>query len=130
MAEGPVGKIAWADITVDNASPLRDFYSAVLGLEVEEMTMEDYSDFTLKLPGSGEPVAGVCHARGQNSGLPPVWLLYFSVPNVSAAVTAAQERGATILVGPSADSEGSGGYAVLRDPQGAPFALYQAAPES
>ncbi len=125
MAAENLGTIGWVDITVENAGPLRDFYAAVVGLESQDTDMGGYADFTLTVPGSGAPVAGVCHARGQNEGLPPVWLVYFTVADVAAAVAAATERGATLVAGPSVDSEGSGGYAVLRDPQGAPFALYQ-----
>lgn len=120
-----LGTIGWVDITVEDAAPLRDFYAAVVGLETHETDMGGYSDFTLMVPGTETPVAGVCHARGQNEGLPPVWLVYFTVADINAAVAAAKERGATVIKGPSAVSEGGGGYAVLRDPQGAPFALYQ-----
>lgn len=123
--ETGLGTIGWTDITVEDAAPLRDFYAAVVGLETHETDMGGYSDFTLMVPGSGTPVAGVCHARGQNAGLPPVWLVYFTVADIEAAVAAAKARGATVITGPNVDSEGSGGYAVLRDPQGAAFALYQ-----
>jgi len=127
MAADEMGTISWVDITVEDAAPLRDFYAAVVGLESQDTDMGGYADFTLTVPGSGHPVAGVCHARGQNTGLPPVWLVYFNVPDIEAAVAAAKERGAAVITGPNTDSEGSGGYAVLRDPQGAAFALYQSA---
>ena len=30
-------------------------------------------------------VAGVCHARGANANIPPVWLVYFTVADLAAA---------------------------------------------
>ena len=61
------GKIGWIDITVDDATGLRDFYARVVGWKPEDVGMGDYSDFNMTMPGSGEPAAGICHARGGNA---------------------------------------------------------------
>ena len=37
--------------------------------------MGDYSDFRMHPPGDPQPVAGICHAKGENAGLPPVWMI-------------------------------------------------------
>ena len=48
--------------------------------------MEDeegrYSDYNL-LGDDGSPAAGVCHARGVNLGLPPVWMIYLPVGDLA-----------------------------------------------
>ena len=62
------GTITWQDLTVGDAEALRDFYAAVVGWTPEPVKMGDYADFTMK--ADGEPIAGVCHARGHNAGLP------------------------------------------------------------
>lgn len=64
-----VGKIGWIDMTVANATEVRDFYAAVVGLEPEDVSMGDYNDYNMTMPASGTPVCGVCHALG--SGVVP-----------------------------------------------------------
>lgn len=61
-----VGKIGWLDITVDDAPALRDFYAAVVGWKPEDVGMDECSDYSMAMPGTGEHVAGVCHGRGNN----------------------------------------------------------------
>lgn len=53
--------IAWADLTVPDAEPLRDFYARVTGMTTSAVDMGGYSDFCLHEAG-GDPI--VCHARG------------------------------------------------------------------
>lgn len=116
------GTIGWIDLTVDNAESVRDFYKAVAGWEAEDVSMGDYSDYSMKPPG-GEPVAGVCHARGGNANLPPVWMIYIVVADLDASVARVAEHGGAIVAGPM----GAGGhrYAIIKDPAGAMCALYQ-----
>jgi predicted enzyme related to lactoylglutathione lyase len=51
-----IGKIGWIDMTVDDASGLRDFYQQVVGWQVEDTSMGDYSDYTMISPGDGRTV--------------------------------------------------------------------------
>ena len=37
-------------------------------------SMGTHNDFNMLRPGSGKPVAGICHARGPNANLPAQWL--------------------------------------------------------
>ena len=71
MAGGPgIGTIGWVDITTADAPGLRDFYEKVVGWRPENVNMGKYEDFNMVQPGSGQPAAGICHARGTNSALP------------------------------------------------------------
>ena len=38
-----IGKIGWIDISVDDASGLRDFYASVVGWIPEDVSMGEYS---------------------------------------------------------------------------------------
>jgi hypothetical protein len=120
------GKIGWIDITVDDAPRLRDFYARVAGWKPEAVGMGDYSDFTMTMPGNGEPAAGICHARGSNAELPPQWLIYIVVPEVEESAKACTELGGRLLVQPRALAGGL--FCVIEDPSGAVAALYQPAP--
>ena len=82
------GKIGWVDMTVDDAAALRDFYADVIGLRPEPVSMGDYDDFNMTMPGSGEPVCGICHALGRNKDLPGGWLVYFMVGDGDASAAA------------------------------------------
>ena len=118
------GKIAWTDLTVPDADGLRDFYSRVVGWRSDPVSMGDYSDFNMIPPGSDEPAAGICHARGTNEDLPPVWLVYIVVADLEKSLSACMDGGGEILMGPKGMGPGSS-YAVIRDPAGAVSALYQ-----
>lgn len=118
----PVGTIGWLDLTVEEAPAVRDFYRSVVGWQVDGCPMGDYEDFVMSSP-NGDGVAGVCHARGGNAGLPAVWIPYFVVEDLDKSLNDAQSRGGSIIAGPK--SMGSSRYCVIRDPAGAVSALYQ-----
>ena len=118
-----VGKVGWIDMSVDNATEVSDFYRAVVGWDVEDADMGDYSDFTMKMPATGEPVSGVCHARGSNADLPSGWLIYIIVADVEASAKACTENGGSVVVEPRGLS--GGWFCVVKDPGGSVAALYQ-----
>jgi hypothetical protein len=55
-----------------------------------------------------------------------MWIYYTATSDLDAALARAKQRGATIMNGPM-DVPGGGRIAQLTDPQGAAFALHQAA---
>lgn len=127
-AENAVGRIAWLDLTVADAVGARDFYRQVIGWSARDMSMRDevgsYVDYEL-LGEKGTPVGGICHARGVNSELPAVWIIYLPVGDLAESVRRVQAEGGHVLKvvgGEAEDYE----YAVIRDPVGAYFALLQA----
>ena len=61
----------------------------------------------------------------RSRGVPPLWLVYFSVDDVSAAAAKAQEAGGTVHAQPF-DVAQAGRMALVQDPTGAMFALWQA----
>lgn len=128
MAEKPeVGSLCWTDLTVPEAETVRDFYSAVVGWQPEACDMGDYSDYTMKTPGSGAAAVGVCHARGTNAGLPAQWLIYITVSDLDASMAACEEHGGRIAVAAKRFA-GQGRFCVIEDPAGAVAALFE--PES
>ena len=118
-----VGKIGWFDLTVDDAGRVRDFYQQVVGWKSEGVDMGGYQDYCM-LPEEGGPVAGVCHARGTNEGLPPQWLLYITVANLEASLTSCCALGGEVVRG-ARGLGGQGRFAIVRDPAGAVCALFE-----
>lgn len=124
MAEKlPIGSMGWLDLTVDDATGVRDFYKTVVGWTHGAVSMGDYDDFTMNQPADGKAICGVCHARGGNAELPTAWLAYFVVADLDASLQACLKGGGEIVAGPK--SMGSDRYCVIRDPAGAVCALYQ-----
>lgn len=118
-----IGEIGWIDLTVPDAPAIRDFYSAVVGWESEDVPMGDYADFNMKSP-DGEARAGVCHARGMNANLPPSWMIYIIVADLDASIAACEERGGEVIA-PIRKMGETQRYCVIRDPAGAVCALFQ-----
>ena len=119
-----VGKIGWIDMTVEDAPAVRDFYKAVVGWQTEDVAMGDYEDYVVKAPGSGNAVAGVCHARGSNADQPSGWMIYIMVEDVEASAKAATDNGGQVIVEPRGLSGGR--FCVIKDPGGSVAGLYQA----
>jgi uncharacterized protein len=118
------GTIGWVDLTVADAGELRDFYRDVAGWTPEPVEMEGYSDWAMRPSAGGDPVAGICHKRGSNAALPPVWLMYVVMENLDPSIARCRELGGRVLAEPRA-SGAQGRYAVIEDPAGAACALYQ-----
>ncbi|MCA8974366.1 MAG: VOC family protein [Planctomycetes bacterium] len=120
-----VGRIAWVDLTIADASATRDFYRQVVGWTVEDVAMEDagerYADYCMLSP-DGSSVAGVCHARGANLGIPPAWMLYLPVGDLAESIDRVREEGGTVIR-ESRGADGAYAHAVIQDPVGACLTL-------
>jgi uncharacterized protein len=117
------GQIGWVDLTVPDAPALRDFYARVTGWMPSPVEMGGYQDFSMS-GADGRVVAGICHARGENAALPPVWLVYITVADLDESLRRCVEGGGTVRVAPQGMG-GMGRYAVIQDPAGAVAALFE-----
>ncbi len=120
-----VGCISWLDMTVSDASATRDFYRQVVAWSVQDVEMEDgsgcYADYNM-LGDDGNPAAGICHARGVNLGLPPVWMIYLPVGDLAESLRRAEEEGGKVIRA-TRGKDGEYAYAAVQDPLGACLAL-------
>jgi len=125
LSSDVMGRISWLDLTVSDAPATRDFYQGVVGWSVQDVEMEDaggrYSDYAM-CTSDGGAVAGVCHARGVNQGLPPVWVICLPVGDLAQSLARVPENGGEVVEGRKG-SDGEFAYAVVRDPVGAYLAL-------
>lgn len=119
------GCISWLDLTVPDASASRDFYRHVIGWSVQDVAMEEagecYADYNM-LGGDGSPGAGVCHARGVNRYLPPVWMIHLPVGALAESLRRVQEEGGKVIKARQG-TDGEYAYAAVQDPVGACLAL-------
>lgn len=121
----PVGRIAWLDLTVSNARATSDFYRHVVGWSVQDVEMTDgderYADCNM-IGGDGNPAAGVCHARGANADVPPVWMIYLPVGDLAESLRRVEEEGGRIIKAVQGE-DANYAYAAIQDPAGVSLAL-------
>jgi uncharacterized protein len=120
------GTFSWVELaTTDQAAGIA-FYRALFGWEVNEQPIgpnEVYSMFQMR----GQEI-GAAYAMRQDerqTGVPPHWNMYVTVANVDEAVRKAESLGANIFA-PPFDVMDAGRMAVLQDPTGAVFQVWQA----
>jgi predicted enzyme related to lactoylglutathione lyase len=113
------GALLWNDAAEPDADAARKFYAAVFGYSYQpvEGAGAEYTTFHR----DGDPLGGIGGLGDRPPGTPPHWMTYFSVDDTDAAVTAATERGATVLSGPLDTPYGR--MAMITDPQGANFSI-------
>lgn len=116
------GVIAWIDLTAQNAEETRAFYEKVAGWKSKPVPMGEYDDYCMDA-SDGQTIAGICHARGENTGLPQAWLVYINVVDLDLSLKACQASGGKVLNGPR--QIGNARCAVIEDPAGAFAALYE-----
>jgi uncharacterized protein len=119
-----VGAIVSTDLTVPNATELKDFYAQVIGWTPEELRMgtdSNYVDYVMK-DAEGNWMGGVCHARGANMGIPPQWIVYINVADIKESVEKCKKLGGKVIK-EAFDSNGNYMYAMLEDPMGAILAV-------
>lgn len=121
----PLGTPVWFDLTIPDATTVRDFYAAVVGWTHQPISMGDYDDYAM-LNAAGEGAAGVCHARGENASQPAQWIMYVTVPDLDASLAACRATGGEAVT--PVREMGGARFVVIRDPAGASIALYQEAP--
>lgn len=117
-----VGTIIWQDLTVPDASIIKNFYADVAGWKPRKVDMGNYLDYEMATP-QGDVEAGICHAREENAHLPAQWLIYIRVEDVAQAAEKCKSLGGEVVDGPR--PLGDGIFCVIKDPAGAVAALYQ-----
>jgi predicted enzyme related to lactoylglutathione lyase len=111
------GVFVWHDLMTPNAAGAHEFYGKAVGWKTQPWKGDPaYVMFTAP---SG-PVAGSMEAREAT----PHWLPYISTPSVAETAEAATRLGARLETAPT-DLPGGGRYAMLFDPQGAPFGIHE-----
>jgi uncharacterized protein len=113
------GAFTWSELVSSDVAKSKAFYSAVFGWDWGGS--EEYAEAQV----GGRTMAGLMPRPADlPAEVPDHWLVYFGASDVDAGVKQATDMGASLLFGP-ADIPGTGRFAVLGDPQGAVFALFQ-----
>lgn len=121
----PPGTFSWVDLATTDAAAAKAFYAGMFGWEMDDRDAGGGGVYTL-CHLDGDAVAGMYEMTGEMraTGAPPNWLSYVSVDDADAAVGRVKELGGE-AVDDAFDVTDVGRMAVLRDPQGAVFAVWQ-----
>ena len=113
------GRFVWHELMTPSTADAHAFYSKALGWRIEPWEGDpSYAMFAAPSGPLGAAVASTERA--------PHWVPYVSIPDIDATVQQALHLGASVVRPPTTIPNGSR-YAVLSDPQGAVFAIYESA---
>jgi hypothetical protein len=115
------GTFCWADLSTPDTAGAKAFYSRLFGWEAVDVPGGPDAIYTM-LRLDGRDVCAMSE-RGPDQG-PPSWLSYVSVADVADTAERARRAGATVVVEPF-DVMDAGRMALLADPTGAVFALWE-----
>lgn len=115
---GP-GHFSWNELLAENVESAAEFYTSLLGWTA--VPMQGGMPYTL-FKKNGTEVAGLM--KLPMPGIPPHWLNYVTVEGCDNAAARVVELGGVICA-PPFDIPNVGRIAVVQDPQGARFGLFQ-----
>jgi uncharacterized protein len=120
------GTFSWTDLNTTDPEAAKAFYSELFGWETTDMPAGDGGVYSMAAINDDWVAAISAQPQQQrDAGAPPSWNSYVTVTDVDAAAARAQELGATVHA-PPFDVLDAGRMAVVRDPQGAWFLLWEA----
>jgi len=114
--EYPAGVPCWVDVLVPDPETALGFYGDLFGWDFTDPGPNAYRVARIR----GLDVAGLGRAQAM-----PSWNSYIRVDSADAAVARATEAGGTVMLEPF-DALPAGRLAVLVDPTGAAFAVWEA----
>lgn len=120
------GALCWAELDTNDTNSAGSFYTALFGWGKkgggEAANQTAYTEWQQ----GGKSIGGMMTIPKEWGPVPPNWLVYFASADVDATAKKAGELGGAAVVPPT-DIPDMGRFAVLRDPQGAVFAVFRPA---
>lgn len=118
------GSFCWPELATSNQEAAKTFYADLFGWQAHDQPIPPQGVYTMMRLG-GKDVAA-CYTLGPHEqGVPPHWNSYVAVANADDAAKKSAELGGNVLA-PPFDVFDSGRMAVLQDPAGAAFCVWQA----
>jgi len=122
----PAGSFCWIELHTNDQPAAKKFYDSLFGWASADNAMGP-NDFYTMFRLQGRDAAAGCTLRPEerSNGVPPHWMIYIAVASADAAATKAAQLGGTIFA-PAFDVMDAGRMAVIQDPTGAVFCVWQA----
>jgi hypothetical protein len=122
------GDVSWHELVTSDWQAAFDFYHDLFGWE-KTSAMDMGPAGTYQMYGEkadGRPYGGMYNFMPEMPPMPPNWLPYIRVTDLDACVERVRKLGGQVLNGPM-EVPGGDRIAQCMDPQGAAFALHEAA---
>jgi uncharacterized protein len=122
------GTFAWPELHTTNQDAAKKFYTGLFGWSFKDTPMgPDAGVYTIFMK-TDQPTAALTTmmADQQKQGVPPHWGVYVTVTNADETTKRATTLGGKVLMEPFDVMGTLGRMAVLQDPTGAVFCLWQA----
>jgi uncharacterized protein len=113
------GTFSWTDLGTTDAAAAKAFYGGLFGWDAEDVPAGEAPYTMLRVDGRD-----VAALYGRGDVQHPAWLSYVTVDDADATARRAGELGGQVLQDPF-DVFDSGRMALLQDPTGAVFAVWQ-----
>lgn len=116
------GEFCWVELSTSNQNAAKSFYGELFGWQAEDMPMGPDSVYTMFHIDGKYVAAGFQEGNAQK---PSYWGTYIAVASADDAAAKAKELGGTV-VADAFDVFDAGRMAVIQDPTGATFCVWQA----
>jgi predicted enzyme related to lactoylglutathione lyase len=117
-----LGCMSWNELQTRDSEAAGDFYRALFGWETESILDNGTLVYTT-IKNAGSQNGGFMPMSEERGDAPAFWLPYFTVASCDGAVEKVRESGGALFAGPM--DLPAGRVAVLGDPQGAAFAVFE-----
>jgi predicted enzyme related to lactoylglutathione lyase len=120
------GTFCWTDLATTDQQAAKSFYAELFGWEAEDLPVGEGVSYSMqRLDGKDVAAISPQPQQQREAGVPPLWNSYVAVESADETAARAGELGATVHA-PPFDVMEAGRMAVIQDPQGAFFMLWQA----
>jgi predicted enzyme related to lactoylglutathione lyase len=119
------GSFSWFELATSDQAAAKTFYTQLFGWDVEDFPIgptETYSIF--RKGGRDTGAAYTMRPHEHQAGVPPFWMVYVATDNVDKAAERVTALGGKVMA-PPFDVMENGRMAVVTDPAGAHFSLWQ-----
>src|SRR5262245_44282723 len=120
------GSFCWIELNTSDTAAAKKFYTGLFDWEPEDMPAGPDMVYTM-LRIKGLEIGAMCalQADQKAQGVPPHWMTYVAVASADDAAAKEPDLGGKALMG-AFDVMDVGRMAVIQDPQGAVFCVWQA----
>lgn len=117
------GEFCWNELATPDVAKAKDFYGKVFGWQFKDHKMEEMT-YTL-VKSKDQEFAGMWQIPAdQRNKIPPHWMAYILVEDVTAALGKAKQHGAQVVKDVTQVEE-MGKFAIIVDPTGAHVAFWE-----
>ncbi|HEX7138776.1 MAG TPA: VOC family protein [Vicinamibacterales bacterium] len=117
------GALCWTELTTSDTKAAETFYTQLFGWVPKHSAPGSLMEYTEFSVGGTPSVGMMAKPAGMPAHIPSYWMPYFQVTNVDQSASKGKELSGKVMIGPQ-DIPGTGRFAILVDPQGAMFAVF------